>query len=105
MIAVRRVYLVIVLGVSLGMLIGGLMGLGDTLISSLLAGQPFGAGVRTPFAVATAAALIGLIGWTLHWRWAQRLAAADSSERASTLRRLFLYATLAVLAIAMAFAA
>jgi hypothetical protein len=42
-----------------------------------------------------AAALVALPVWAVHWMWAQRLAAADSTERSSVLRRLFLYAALA----------
>lgn len=35
--------------------------------------------------------VVGLPLYLAHWLWAQRLAARDSDERSSTLRRLFLY--------------
>src|SRR5437899_12515076 len=41
-----------------------------------------------------ATALVGLPVWLLHWLWIQRTARADPDERASTLRRLYLYAVL-----------
>src|SRR5207302_5395006 len=52
-----------------------------------------------------AAALVGLPVWLVHWLWIQRTARADPGERASTLRRLYLYAVLAGAALATAVSA
>jgi hypothetical protein len=41
-----------------------------------------------------AAALVGLPVWLLHWIWIGRSVRSDPQERASTLRRLYLYAAL-----------
>src|SRR5438309_923900 len=50
--------------------------------------------VRDAVSLWGATALVGLPVWLLHWLWIQRTARTDPSERASTLRRLFLYAVL-----------
>ncbi|MEI7643505.1 MAG: DUF5671 domain-containing protein [Chloroflexales bacterium] len=39
--------------------------------------------------------LVALPLWLVHWLWAERLAHADGDERASALRRLYLYGNLA----------
>ena len=52
--------------------------------------------MREEVSRAGAAALIGLPVWLIHWWWAQRLATGASAERASTLRRLYLYVVLAI---------
>jgi hypothetical protein len=60
--------------------------------------------VRDSVSLWGATALVGLPVWLLHWLWIQRTARADPDERASTLRRLYLYAVLggAVLVIGLA---
>ena len=50
--------------------------------------------VRDTVSLSGAAALVGLPVWLLHWLWIDRLARADPLERASTLRRVYLYAVL-----------
>ena len=50
--------------------------------------------VRDSVSLWGATALVGLPVWLLHWLWIQRTARADPDERASTLRRLYLYAVL-----------
>ncbi len=52
--------------------------------------------MRTTAALWAAAALVGLPVWLLHWRWVQHDARADPAERASSLRRLYVYGVLAV---------
>src|SRR5262249_8464537 len=43
--------------------------------------------------------------WLLHWRWTERWARESELERASTLRRLYLYAVLVSAIVALAYAA
>jgi hypothetical protein len=50
--------------------------------------------VRDTVSLWGATALVGLPVWLLHWLWIQRTARADPDERASALRRLYLYAVL-----------
>src|SRR5258707_10833086 len=50
--------------------------------------------VRDSVSLWGATALVGLPVWLLHWLWIQRTARAHPDERASTLRRLYLYAVL-----------
>lgn len=49
----------------------------------------------TTIAFQIAVIVIGLPLFLAHWLWAQHLAAREADERASALRRLYLYATLA----------
>lgn len=51
------------------------------------------------FALQIAVIVIGLPLYLGHWRWAQRLAHKDTTERAATLRSIYLYAVLAGLLI------
>ncbi|MCS6800749.1 MAG: DUF5671 domain-containing protein [Chloroflexota bacterium] len=98
---VRRVYLYLVSAVSLAMLAWGVA----TLLQSLLflVSQTAAAVVREQVARAVGVTLVALIVWTVHWTLATRLAARDPSERAAALRRLFLYGTLALAMIALAY--
>jgi hypothetical protein len=96
--ALRRIYLYVLAFAGLWMLAAGcanLLQLGLELTLRLpVTGDP--AYVRTTAALWAAAALVGLPVWLLHWRWIQRGARADPAERASTLRRLFVYLVLAI---------
>src|SRR5436190_1412684 len=91
MVAVRRLYVFILAGVGLGMAVAGAASLGTEAIQIALGVTPFGASSRGLLAGAAAALLVGLPVWILHWTAAQRLARRESSERASALRRLYLY--------------
>jgi hypothetical protein len=51
--------------------------------------------LRNTVSFSAAAALVGLPVWLLHWLWIGRSVRADPQERASTLRRVYLYAVLA----------
>lgn len=53
-------------------------------------------------AMATAALVVTLPIFLVHWRWAERLRAADPAERDATLRWVYLYAMLAVFVGALA---
>ena len=50
--------------------------------------------VRDTVSLYAAAALVGLPVWLVHWLWIARSVRSDPQERASTLRRLYLYAVL-----------
>jgi hypothetical protein len=51
--------------------------------------------VRDTVSLWGALAIVGLPVWLLHWLWMERTARSDPRERASTLRRLYLYVVLA----------
>src|SRR5262245_65641532 len=61
--------------------------------------------VRDTLAFNIAGVLVGLPVWLLHWRWTERWARDSELERASTLRRLYLYAVLFSAIWALAYAA
>jgi hypothetical protein len=96
-IAIRRIYVYLLAFAGLLMLVVGVASLGEVVLQALLsppvAGSTF---LRDEVSRWGAAALIGLPVWLVHWSWAQRLAARSTDERASVLRRLYLYASLAV---------
>lgn len=50
--------------------------------------------VRDTVSLYAAAALVGLPVWLVHWLWIERWVRSNPEERASTLRRLYLYAVL-----------
>jgi hypothetical protein len=60
--------------------------------------------VRDTVSINGAAMLVGLPVWLLHWWWAQRATRSQSAETASALRRLYLYAVLAVAVLAGSYA-
>lgn len=97
MLTVRRLYLYAVAAIALSMFLGGLGVLGGTFVETVLGSAVPGPSMRNTIASAAAAALVGLVGWFFHWRAARRLAASDAHERASILRRLYLYGFMAVL--------
>jgi Domain of unknown function (DUF5671) len=51
--------------------------------------------VRDTVSLYAAAALVGLPVWLAHWLWIARSVRSEPAERASSLRRLYLYAVLA----------
>ena len=89
MVAVRRWYVFLVCAVSLQSVAWAAIALLRDLII-----QPGRAPV-TALAFQIAVIVIGLPVYLGHWLWAQRLAARDPDERASALRRLYLYGMLA----------
>jgi hypothetical protein len=50
--------------------------------------------VRDTASLYAASALVGLPVWLVHWLWIARSVRSDPNERASTLRRLYVYAVL-----------
>src|SRR5262245_57918338 len=97
---VRRVYFLFVAAASLGMLITGVASIGSTLIEWVLSPAAVESSFRETIARSVAFALVGLPIWALHWSIAQRSARQDRAERASGLRRLYLYGVSAALLIA-----
>ncbi len=94
---IRRVYLYLLAFAGLAMLSLGVAQLGRVLLevvdgSVLAAPERY---VREEVSRWGAAALVGLLAWALHWGAAQRAAPAAAAERASALRRLYLYGVLA----------
>src|SRR5207247_3211959 len=102
-IAIRRIYVYLLAFAGLVMLVLGVANLGQVVIQAVA--SPTAAGtafLRDEVSRWGAAALIGLPVWLVHWWWAQRLAGGSVDERASVLRRLYLYASLSVGLIATA---
>jgi len=98
----RRLYLYIVAAVSLGMLLVGLGNLGTTTLNAVLRAPSTGSVFKDAVAGFGAVTLVGLPVWLIHWTIAQRLAGRHPDERASDLRRLYIYLVLAATALAAA---
>jgi len=97
MTTVRRTYLYLLAFAGLAMLSIALANLAQVLIDIALQSPVVRADryVRDTISLNAAAALVGLPAWLLHWWWIQRSARSDQRERASTLRRLYVYLVLA----------
>jgi hypothetical protein len=90
MIAVRRGYVYLAAAISLEAVTWAVI----NLLRNLLR-----AGHQAPveiMAFLMAAIIVGLPIYLVHWRWAQRLAYRDVEERASVIRRAYLYGLLAL---------
>lgn len=96
MTTIRRIYAYLLSFAGLAMLTIASANLGqlvvDVFLRSPVVSERY---VRDTASLYGAAALVGLPAWLLHWLWIQRSARSDSSERASVLRRVYLYAVLA----------
>lgn len=91
MVSIRRIYIYLVAAVSL---------LAATFAVIALAQNLVPLGPSTPTAVTAlliAVVVIALPFYLGHWLWAQRLASREPDERASVIRRIYLYAMLAIL--------
>src|SRR2546423_14103972 len=97
-----RLYIYIVAAASFGMVLIGLINLGSTALNQLLKATPPFTNVRDAYAGFGAVILVGLPVWGIHWWIAQRLARRNADERASAIRRLYLYAVLAATGVATA---
>lgn len=86
----RRLYLYVVSAVSLGLLAAGLALLGTTVLLFLF-NDPSGQNSRTQLAVFTALTAVALPVWAIHFWFARRYALRDPYERASAIRRAYLY--------------
>lgn len=90
MMNIRHWYIYLVSIISLQAVVWAVIG----LVRELLGPAPLGIGSDLPMLIAVL--IIGLPIYLGHWLWAQRLARRDASERATVLRRVYLYAVLAL---------
>jgi hypothetical protein len=86
----RRLYLYLVSAVSLGLLAAGLALLGNTVLLFVF-NDPSAQNSRTQLAGFTAMTAVALPVWAIHFWFARRYAMRDPYERASTIRRLYIY--------------
>jgi len=86
----RRLYLYLVSAAGLGLLAAGLAMLGYTVLLFVF-NDPNAQNSRTQLAVFTAMTLVALPVWGSHFWFARRFAKRDSAERASAIRRMYLY--------------
>lgn len=86
----RRLYLYLVSAASLGLLAAGLSLLGATALLFAF-NDPSADSNRTALAGFTAMTLVALPVWGVHFWFARRFAMRDPVERASAIRRLYMY--------------
>jgi Domain of unknown function (DUF5671) len=86
----RRLYLYLVSAVSLGLLAAGLALLGTTVLLFVF-NDPSAQSSRTQLAGFTAMTAVALPVWAIHFWFARRYAMRDPYERASAIRRLYVY--------------
>lgn len=86
----RRLYLYLVSAASLGLLAAGLALLGTTVLLFLF-NDPSAQSSRTQLAGFTAMTAVALPVWGIHFWFARRYAMRDPYERASAIRRLYIY--------------
>ena len=87
----RRLYLYLVSAAGLALLAAGLALLGDTVVLFVF-NDPSAQYSRGELAGFSAMALVALPVWGVHFFFARRFAMRDPSERASAIRRAYLYA-------------
>ena len=86
----RRLYLYLVSAAGLALLATGLTWLGMTILVFVF-NDPSAQYSRTSLAIFTAMTLVALPVWGIHFWFARRFALRDPAERASAIRRLYLY--------------
>jgi hypothetical protein len=86
----RRLYLYLVSAAALGTLATGLSALGSTALLFFF-NDPSSEFSRTSLAIYTATILVALPVWAVHFLFARRYAHRDPAERASAIRRLYIY--------------
>ena len=99
----RRLYLYLVSAAALATLAAGLSALGFTVLLFVF-NDPNAEFNRGALAVATAATLVALVVWAVHFWFARRYAHRDPAERASAIRRLYVYWACLVMSIGAAIA-
>jgi hypothetical protein len=99
----RRLYLYLVSAAALGTLAGGLSALGFTALMFAF-NDPNRESSRGALAGASAATLVALVVWGVHFWFARRYAHRDPAERASAIRRLYVYWACLVMSIGAAIA-
>ena len=86
----RRLYLYLVSAAALAALVTGLSALGSTILLFYF-NDPTAEFNRTALAIWSATTLVALPVWGVHFLFARRFAHRDPVERASALRRLYVY--------------
>lgn len=86
----RRVYLYVVSLAALGLLVAGVSLLGATILVFVF-NDPSAQSSRPQLAVFGAMTLVAAPVWAVHFWFGRRFSRRDPSERASALRRLYLY--------------
>jgi len=86
----RRLYLYLVSAAALAVLAIGLVLLGGTILLFVF-NDPTADSSRGQLAIYTAMTIVALPVWGVHFWFAHRFASRDPYERASALRRLYLY--------------
>jgi hypothetical protein len=86
----RRLYLYLVSAAALGTLATGLSALGSTALLFFF-NDPSAEFSRTSLAIYTATIVVALPVWAVHFLFARRYARRDPAERASAIRRLYVY--------------
>lgn len=99
----RRLYLYLVSAAALGTLAAGLSALGFNVLLFVF-NDPNAESSRGALAGATAATLVALLVWGVHFWFARRYAHRDPAERASAIRRLYVYWACLVMSIGAAIA-
>lgn len=99
----RRLYLYLVSAAALGTLATGLAALGYTALLFAFK-DPNAESSRGALAGATAATLVALVVWGVHFWFGRRYALRDPAERASAIRRLYVYWACLVMSIGAAIA-
>ncbi|MEA2656932.1 MAG: hypothetical protein QOI23_2297, partial [Chloroflexota bacterium] len=99
----RRLYLYLVSAAALGTLAGGLSALGFTVLLFVF-NDPNAEASRGALAGATAATVVALVVWGVHFWFARRYALRDPAERASAIRRLYVYWACLVMSVGAAIA-
>jgi hypothetical protein len=99
----RRLYLYLVSAAALGTLAIGLSALGYTVLMFVF-NDPNAESSRGALAGASAATVVALLVWGVHVWFARRYAHRDPAERASAIRRLYVYWACLVMSIGAAIA-
>ncbi len=99
----RRLYLYLVSAAALAALAIGLSALGSTVLVFYF-NDPSAQYSRTSLAIWTATTLVALPVWAVHFWFARRFARRDAAERASAIRRLYVYWACLVMSIGAAVA-
>ena len=95
----RRLYLYLVSAAALVLLAAGLISLGSTILLFVF-NNAMADSSRAELAIFSAMTVVALPVWGVHFWFARRFAMRDPFERASAIRRLYLYFVCLVSALA-----
>jgi hypothetical protein len=99
----RRLYLYLVSAAALATLALGVSALGFTVLLFYF-NDPSAQNSRTALAIWSATTLVALPVWAVHFWFARRFARRDTSDRASSIRRLYVYWVCLVMSVGAAIA-